>query len=78
MSDPTRPKLQEVETPGDTGAPDIVSRTGEEMPEAAHDDGRAIAPTDPSSMPRADDHPGGVEGSLDFHDRPGQGKSSNR
>jgi hypothetical protein len=26
-----------VEVPGDTDAPDIVGRTGEEMPEVAHD-----------------------------------------
>jgi hypothetical protein len=28
-----------TELPGDTDAPDIVGRTGEEMPEVAHDDG---------------------------------------
>jgi hypothetical protein len=28
-----------TETPGDTDAPDIVGRTGEEMPEVAHDNG---------------------------------------
>ena len=28
-----------IETPGDTGAPDIVGPTGEEMPDIAHDDG---------------------------------------
>jgi hypothetical protein len=28
-----------METPGDTNASDIVGRTGEEMPEVAHDDG---------------------------------------
>lgn len=27
-----------AETPGDTHAADIVGRTGEEMPEVAHDD----------------------------------------
>ena len=27
-----------TETPGDTDAADIVGRTGEEMPEVAHDD----------------------------------------
>ena len=27
------------EIPGDTDAPDIVGRTGEEMPEVAHDEG---------------------------------------
>jgi hypothetical protein len=27
------------EIPGDTDAPDIVGRTGEEMPEVAHDNG---------------------------------------
>ena len=45
----------------------------EESPNVANEQRRPIAPTDPSSMPRADDHPGGVEGSSDFHDRPGQG-----
>jgi hypothetical protein len=67
-----------VETPGDTGAADIVGRTGEEMPDVAHDDGRPITPTDPSSMPRADDHPDGVEGSFEFHDLRRHGKSANR
>jgi hypothetical protein len=61
------------EVPGDTGAADIVGPTGEEMPDVAHDEGRPVAPTDPSSMPRADDHPDGVEGSSDFHDRRDQG-----
>lgn len=28
-----------TEVPGDTDAPDIVGRTGEEMPEVAHDNG---------------------------------------
>ena len=28
-----------TEIPGDTDAPDIVGRTGEEMPEVAHDEG---------------------------------------
>lgn len=28
-----------TEIPGDTDAPDIVGRTGEEMPEVAHDNG---------------------------------------
>jgi hypothetical protein len=28
-----------TELPGDTDAADIVGRTGEEMPEVAHDDG---------------------------------------
>ena len=63
-----------TETPGDTGATDIVGRHGEEMPEVAHDEGRPIAPTDPSSMPRDDDHPGGLDDSPEFHDRPGQGR----
>ena len=66
------------EAPGDTGSADIVGPTGAEMPEVTHDQGRPIAPTDPPSMPRADDHPGGVEDSLEFNDRPGQGKSSNQ
>ncbi|HEX8027290.1 MAG TPA: hypothetical protein VF491_02455 [Vicinamibacterales bacterium] len=32
--DPQDPK---VEVPGDTGAPDIVDRTGEQMPQQSHD-----------------------------------------
>jgi hypothetical protein len=34
------------ETPGDTDAADIVGRTGEEMPEVAHDSGDGEHPTD--------------------------------
>jgi hypothetical protein len=34
------------EIPGDTGAPDIVGRTGEEMPEKAHDSGDGEHPDD--------------------------------
>lgn len=67
-----------AEIPGDTDAADIVSRTGEEMPEVAHDEGRPISPTDPSSMPRDDDHPGGLENSPEFHDRPGQSRPRRR
>ena len=67
-----------TEIPCDTSAPDIVSRTGEEMPEVAHDEGRPITPTDPSSMPREDDHPGGLDDSPEFNDRPGQGKRRTR
>lgn len=67
-----------AEIPGDTSAADIVSRTGEEMPEVAHDEGRPITPTDPSSMPREDDHPGGLEDSPEFTDRPGQGRRRRR
>lgn len=62
------------EMPGDTNASDIVGRTGEEMPEVAHDQGRLISPIEPETMPRADDHPEGVEDSPEFHDRPGQGQ----
>jgi hypothetical protein len=39
------------EIPGDTNASDIVGRTGEEMPEVAHDDGELdhpLAPDEPS------------------------------
>jgi hypothetical protein len=32
-------RTSEAETPGDLDAPDIVSRTGEEMPEVSHDQG---------------------------------------
>lgn len=95
------------EIPGDEDAPDIVGRTGEEMPEVAHDSGEgehrddatgaapesatrrnpdttraandredAISPLDPSSMPRADEHPGGLEDSQEFTDRPGQGNKA--
>lgn len=31
------PQHRKVEVPGDTGAADIVGRTGEEMPEQSHD-----------------------------------------
>jgi hypothetical protein len=34
------------EIPGDTDAPDIVGRTGEEMPEVAHDAGEGEHPDD--------------------------------
>jgi hypothetical protein len=45
-----------MEVPGDTEAPDIVGRTGEEMPEVAHDevdaaDGNA---DEPLKAPNAD------------------------
>ena len=33
-----RESTPEVEVPGDIGAPDIVSPTGEEMPRQEHDD----------------------------------------
>jgi len=35
-----------TEIPGDTEAPDIVGRTGEEMPEVSHDDGQGEYPDD--------------------------------
>jgi hypothetical protein len=39
MTGPTDKQADpEVEEPGDTGAPDIVSPTGEEMPRQDHDD----------------------------------------
>jgi hypothetical protein len=41
MTGPTKTEVDpqvEVEVPGDTGAPDIVSPTGEEMPRQDHDD----------------------------------------
>ncbi len=39
---------------GDTDAPDIVGRTGEEMPEVAHDDGAGEHPVDaPGAMPES-------------------------
>ena len=37
MEDP-RKRGADVESPGDSGAPDIVGRTGEEMPRQSHDD----------------------------------------
>ena len=58
---------------GYTREPAVVGRTGKERADVAHDEGRRIAPSDPSSRSRADDHPDGVEDSIDFHDRPGQG-----
>jgi hypothetical protein len=39
------------EVPGDTDAPDIVGRTGEEMPEVAHDDGAGEYPDDAEGAP---------------------------
>ncbi len=78
----------ETEIPGDTDAADIVSRTGEEMPEAAHDELRpdihrtkkdtperpGIDAQDPHKMPRAEDDEATRAGSPEFHDRPGSGK----
>jgi len=40
-----------VEEPGDTGAPDIVGRTGEEMPKQGHD----AVDDDNRSRPRDED-----------------------
>lgn len=43
---------QGTETPGDTDAADIVGRTGEEMPEVAHDEIDDAAPEgDPEGNP---------------------------
>jgi hypothetical protein len=39
------------EIPGDADAPDIVGRTGEEMPEVAHDDGDGEYPDDVVGAP---------------------------
>lgn len=48
MSDVTarHPRPGTAEIPGDTNAPDIASRTGEEMPASRHDevDGGRMAP----------------------------------
>ena len=67
------PKGHEV--PGDTDGADIVSRTGEEMPEVAHDEGQddddGINPIDVDSMPRAEDDPITQKRSPEFHDYPG-------
>jgi hypothetical protein len=44
---PTHPTRPGAEVPGDTGAPDLVAPTGEEMPVASHDevgDGAARCP----------------------------------
>jgi hypothetical protein len=38
MSGSGQPTTPDVEVPGDTGAPDIVGPTGEEMPRQEHDD----------------------------------------
>ena len=39
MATPFEPNPDpQVEVPGDTGAPDIVSPTGEEMPQQDHDE----------------------------------------
>ncbi len=72
-----------TEVPGDTDAADIVGRTGEQMPEVAHDEPHVtradtpvlpgIDPTNPSSMPRAEDDVETRAHSPEFHDRPGSG-----
>jgi len=41
-------KAEGTETPGDTNGADIVSRTGEEMPETAHDELDEVAPRVPN------------------------------
>jgi len=83
-----RERQTAAETPGDSDAADIVGRTGEEMPEAAHDELRrdihltkeeapelpGIDAQDPDRMPRADDDEATLAGSPEFHDRPGSGK----
>ncbi len=35
-----------------------------------------VNPQNPASMPRADDHPSGIEDSQEFHDRPGGSKKT--
>jgi hypothetical protein len=76
-----------TDIPGDTDAADIVGRTGEEMPEVAHDEGGSdphvtkqdtpvlpgVDAQDPDSMPRAEDDEATREKSPEFHDRPGSG-----
>jgi len=50
-----------TESPGDTDAADIVGRTGEEMPEVAHDSGLGEHPTDnidPNTPQGVDRKPG--------------------
>jgi hypothetical protein len=78
-----------TEIPGDTDAADIVGRTGEEMPEVAHDEGRpdphvtrqdtpvlpGVDAQDPDSMPRAEDDEVTRQHSPEFHDRPGSGSN---
>ena len=77
-----------TDIPGDTDAPDIVGRTGEEMPEVAHDEVRdsthvtkeatpvlpGIDAQNPNSMPRAEDDAATRADSPEFHDRPGSGR----
>jgi hypothetical protein len=41
MTSPADPREPGAEIPGDTGAPDIVGPTGEEMPVQPHDDVQA-------------------------------------
>ena len=56
---PTHPARPGAEVPGDTGAPDIVAPTGEEMPVASHDEVGAgpgprpeAEPTHGTALPR--------------------------
>ena len=69
-----------TDKPGDTDAADIVGRTGEEMPEVAHDEGGpdphvtkqdtpvlpGVDAQDPDSMPRAEDDEATREKSPEF------------
>jgi hypothetical protein len=51
VSDPRRPDRQGTDVPGDTGAPDIVGPTGEEMPVAGHDEVDAPRPAPGPARP---------------------------
>lgn len=66
---PIDPAERDIDVPGDTGAPDLVSPTGEEMPVATHDevgdrpeDGPDVEPA-PSIAPHPDS--AGAEGERD-------------
>jgi hypothetical protein len=48
---PTHPARRGAEVPGDTGAPDLVAPTGEEMPVASHDQVGDGPPRGPESAP---------------------------
>ena len=48
---PSHPARPGAEVPGDTGAPDIVAPTGEEMPVASHDEVGDGPPQRPEAEP---------------------------
>jgi hypothetical protein len=51
---------------------DTVHPADHDSTEADNPEVHGVSPVDPTSMPREDDHPGGVKNSPEFHDRPSQ------